>query len=271
MTQLAFDRFGAGPPLLVLHALGLSRRAWDPVVLSLAEHFEVIAVDLPGCGESPPLPAGVEPTPAVLAETIGELLDDLGISEPHVVGNSLGGWVALELAGIRSVASLTLLSPAGLWRHHTPIYVRVSLRTSHWLARRAGRLLCRLVRYRVGRVLVLGQTHGRPMRMTAERARRTIRELGPCPGFDATLAATTHRRYLAGAAHNTPITVAFGSRDLLLLRRQSRHFDQLPAHTQVRELTGCGHIPMTDDPDALVALITETTSVEVPVNSGRQR
>jgi pimeloyl-ACP methyl ester carboxylesterase len=258
MTKLAFDRRGSGPPLVVLHGLGMSRRAWDPVVPALAERFDVIAVDIPGFGDSAPLPADVEPTPAALAATIDDLLDDLGICHPHVVGNSLGGWVALELAGVRPVASLTLLSPAGFWRAHTPIYARVSLRMSRWLTRHAGGLLCRLVRYRAARVLILGQTHGRPTRLTAEQAQRTIQELGQSPGFDATLSATTHRRYLAGSGLEAPITVAFGSRDRILLRRQSRHLDQLPAETQVRELPGCGHIPMSDDPEAVVTLINAT-------------
>jgi pimeloyl-ACP methyl ester carboxylesterase len=153
------------------------------------------------------------------------------------------------------VASLTLISPAGLWRDRTPIYARVSLQASRWLARRAGRLLCSLVRYRVARLLILGQTHGRPMRMTVERARTTIRALGLCPGFDATLRATTPRRYRSTSGLDAPVTIAFGSRDLVLLKRQSRHLDQLPPTTQVRELPGCGHVPMSDDPDAVVALI----------------
>ena len=53
-------------------------------------------------------------------------------------------------------------SPAGLWRRNTPLYDRISLRASRWLAQHAAGTLSRLVRYRLGRVLVLGQTHGRP-------------------------------------------------------------------------------------------------------------
>jgi pimeloyl-ACP methyl ester carboxylesterase len=128
MARLAFGRSGAGAPLVLLHALGLSRHTWDPVVPALAEHFDVIAVDLPGFGGSEPLPDGVEPSPAALAEAVAELLDELGVAAPHLAGNSLGGWVALELAGIRPVASLTLVAPAGLWRGNTPRYCRVSLR-----------------------------------------------------------------------------------------------------------------------------------------------
>lgn len=104
MTTLAHTRTGAGAPLVLLHGIGSSRRAWDPVIPALAERFDVIAVDLPGFGDSEPLPPGVEPRPTALAAAVAGLLDDLGITTPHVAGNSLGGWVALELAGIRPVA-----------------------------------------------------------------------------------------------------------------------------------------------------------------------
>src|SRR5262245_27763389 len=115
-TQLAFTRCGAGEPLVLLHALGLSRRAWDDVIPELSCQFDVLALDLPGFGDSPPLADEIEPTPAALAAAVAGLVDELGLAAPHVVGNSLGGWIALELAAIRPVASLTLLSPAGLWR-----------------------------------------------------------------------------------------------------------------------------------------------------------
>jgi pimeloyl-ACP methyl ester carboxylesterase len=253
MTPVAFTRSGTGAPLVLLHGLGLSRRSWDPVIPMLAGHFDVIAVDLPGFGDSEPTRA--EPTPAVLAAAVAGLLDRLGVAAPHVAGNSLGGWVALELAASRPVASLTALSPAGLWRGSTPWYGRVSLWASRWLTRHAAGPLSRLVNYRLGRALVLGQTHGRPRQLTAGYARAAIQSLGSCPGFDAALRAAARRRYLASAPISAPVTVAFGSRDLLLLPHQSRHLDQLPPGTQVETLPGCGHVPMADDPGAVAALI----------------
>src|SRR4051812_50211562 len=120
MPQLAFSRAGAGPPLVLIHALGSSRAVWDPVVDQLAEQFDVIAFDLPGFGGSPPLPPEDEPHPARLAAVVGDLLDELAIDRPHVAGNSLGGWVALELARLRPVSSPTPLAPAGLWRRAGP-------------------------------------------------------------------------------------------------------------------------------------------------------
>jgi pimeloyl-ACP methyl ester carboxylesterase len=259
MATLAFERSGTGPTLVLLHGIGCSRRVWDPVAPLLAEHFDVLMVDLPGFGESKPLPAEVEPHPAALAAVVGGFLDDLGIVAPHVVGNSLGGWVALELAHLRPAASLTLLSPAGLWSGDTPRYNRVSLRASRWLTRHFTRLLSRMVRLRLGRALVLGQTHGRPSGMSADRARMMVREMGNCPGFDATMAATVHRHYAAGAPFETPVTLAFGSRDLLL-RRRSRRLEQLPPGVHLETLPGCGHVPMSDDPGAVTEVITAATA-----------
>jgi pimeloyl-ACP methyl ester carboxylesterase len=259
MSAIAFTRCGSGAPLVLLHGIGSARQAWDPVIPALAEHFDVIAVDLPGFGESEPLPAHIEPLPAVLAATVAGFLDDLGITAPHVAGNSLGGWVALELAGVQPVASLALLSPAGLWRRKTPLYDLVSLRATRWLAKHATGALCRLMTYRLGRILVLGQTHRQPSRITPDYARMAIRAMATCPGFDATLEGTRLRCYLAGPPIDAPVTVAFGSRDFILLNRQSRHLDQLPPGTRVGTLPGCGHIPMADNPDAVTAHITAST------------
>ena len=172
MPPLSATRSGTGAPLVLLHGLGSSRQAWDPVRPALAARFDVIAVDLPGFGDSAPLYGQAGVPPAALADSVARLLDELGVSAPHLAGNSLGGWVALELAARRPVASVTLLSPAGLWRKNTPRYDRISLRASRWLAQHATGTLSRLVTYRLGRALVLGQTHRpRPMRPVTIRLR----------------------------------------------------------------------------------------------------
>jgi pimeloyl-ACP methyl ester carboxylesterase len=257
MSTLTFTRSGHGAPLLLLHGLGLSRQSWDPVMATLADQFDVLAVDLPGFGSSPPLPPGVEPHPAALASSVAELLDELDFANPSVVGNSLGGWVALELARLRSVASLTLLSPAGLWAGGTPTYCLISLRASRWLARHATGPLSRILRFRLGRLLVFGQTHGRPFRIKPAYARAVLRGMAASPGFDATLQATADRHYF-GPSSDVPVTIAFGTRDWLLRKRQSRHLEALPANTRVASLPGCGHIPMADDPSAVAALISDS-------------
>jgi pimeloyl-ACP methyl ester carboxylesterase len=253
MTALAYTRTGSGAPLVLLHALGLSRASWAPVVPALAAHFDVVAVDLPGFGDSPPL--AEEPSPRALAAAVAGFLDELGLAVPHVAGNSLGGWVTLELAALRPLASVTLLSPAGMWPGDTPLYCRLSLRATRWLAVHAGGLLSRAVETRLGRIAVLGQTHGRPARMSPAQVRTALRAMATAPGFDAAFAATLHRHYAAGAPFTAPVTVGWGDRDRLLLRRRWRRVDELPPDRRVASLPGCGHVPMADDPAAVAALL----------------
>lgn len=259
MTTLAYTRTGTGDPLVLLHGIGSSRKSWEPVVPALADRFDVIAVDLPGFGDSAPLPPQVEPEPAALARSVAGLLDELHVGSPHIAGNSLGGWVALELAGIRPAASVALLSPAGLWPGRTPLYSRTSLRAIRWMCRHAAGLLHRLVNGRLGRVVVLGQVVGAPSRVPPDRARAMIDDMGRAPGFDATLRATDRRQYRSGTPIDAPVSVAFGSRDRILLAHRSRRLDQLPADTHVGALPRCGHVPMNDDPDAVLALIASST------------
>jgi pimeloyl-ACP methyl ester carboxylesterase len=256
MAQLAHSRWGSGEPLVLLHALGLSRKSWAPVIPALAERFDVVAVDLPGFGESEPLPPDVEPTPVALARCVAELIDQLGLGGPHVAGNSLGGWVALELAHLRPLASLALVSPAGLWRGRTPLYCRVSLRATRWLALRAPAVLMPMMGSPAGRTVVLAQSHGRPWAMTPEQARTLLRDMGTSPGFDAVLWATFPRRYVASQPLGMPVSIAFGSRDRVLLRRQSRHLDELPPGTRPQTIPGGGHVPFADNPEAVAAFVT---------------
>ena len=118
---LAYERRGSGPPLVLLHGIGHRRQAWDAVLGRLTPHRDVIAVDLPGHGESPPLTPGGRPVLDAMLTEVTRLLDELGLDRPHVAGNSLGGRLALE-AGVRGrAATVTALSPAGFWRNRGEI------------------------------------------------------------------------------------------------------------------------------------------------------
>src|SRR5262249_59884291 len=84
--------------------------------------------------------------------------------------------------------------------------------------------------------------------------------MGTCAGLEAAMAAADRRRSLAAGPIGAQVTVAFGSRDILLLRRQARHLGQLPPGTKAETLPGCGHVPMADDPAAVAALISRTAA-----------
>jgi pimeloyl-ACP methyl ester carboxylesterase len=94
--ELAYDRVGAGPPLVLLHAFPFDRRMWRDTAAALAGEREVISVDLRGFGESPP--AAGPFTIADLADDVAGLLDALGLARAAVAGLSMGGYVALAFA-----------------------------------------------------------------------------------------------------------------------------------------------------------------------------
>src|SRR3954452_3173717 len=93
--SLAYVRRGGGPPLVLIHGVGSQWQMWEPVLDRLARERDTIALDLPGFGDSAPLPAA--PSLEALARAVSEFLAGLGIEPPHAAGNSLGGGVALEM------------------------------------------------------------------------------------------------------------------------------------------------------------------------------
>jgi pimeloyl-ACP methyl ester carboxylesterase len=259
-TVLAHTRRGRGEPVVLLHGIGSHRGAWDPVIPMLAEHHEVLALDLPGFGASAPLPPGEEPSPQRLAEAVAATLDQLGITRAHFVGNSLGGWIALELAQRRPVASLTLLSPAGLWRRHAPAYARASLLATWRACRHGGGVIGALSRWGWARRLIFWQVFGHPERLTPDAARGHVAAMANGAGFRSTLAATQRLRFVRDGEIDAPVTLAFGTRDRILLRRQARFTDELPAHTVRVAIRSGGHVPMSDAPAEVATIILASTS-----------
>src|SRR3954470_10497323 len=104
-----------------MHGIGHRWQAWKPVIDLLAAERDVIAVDLPGFGASPPLPPGMPYDLGSVVTVLGEFLDRLGLDRPHMAGNSLGGLFALEAADRGLARSVTALSPAGFF---SPVELR---------------------------------------------------------------------------------------------------------------------------------------------------
>ncbi|HET6448093.1 MAG TPA: alpha/beta hydrolase [Conexibacter sp.] len=249
--RLAYERTGSGPPLVLIHGIGSRRGVWKPVVPLLAAERDVVSVDLPGFGDSPVL--GEQPTVVTFARTVREWWTELGIERPHVVGNSLGGGIALELARMDAVASATALSPIGFWSPGEALWSRTMLHVSHFAAQRLG--LERVVRSAVGRQLSIGLMYGHPMRCDGAEAARDVANLAAAPGWEATLPHTRAYAFAHGEQLHVPVTIGWGTRDRLLIPRQAgRARAALPQGRHV-PLPGCGHIPMSDDPDGVAALI----------------
>jgi pimeloyl-ACP methyl ester carboxylesterase len=236
--QLHHVRRGRGEPLLLVHPLGGELVVWEPVMDRLARERDTIAVDLPGFGASPASPA--DPTPQALALALAGFLDGLGISRAHLAGNSLGAWVALELAKAGRALSVAALCPAGLWAR--PLAPRGGPDV-----RRLGRAALPMVRPLVhsarGRRLLLRGSMAHPERVPAEAALRLVRAYVTAPAFDAANVAMRAGTFSGADQITAPVTIAWGERDRTVTRRPAPDPDW-----RTVLLRDCGHVPTWDDP-----------------------
>ena len=268
MSAPAHSRTGSGPPLLLLHGIGDSWRTWTPVLDRLAARHEVLAVDLPGFGESPPLPEGTTPSPDALAAAVADLLDRHGWDTAHVVGSSLGGWVGLELAALGRTRSVVALSPAGFWsdrdRTRASSMLRLMRRVATALVPPATGTMSarveRLLRTAAGRVLTLSTVVAKPWRYPADAAGIGLRMLASAPAWEATLVAMVGRRYQPPPGGlPVPVTVAWGGKDRLLSAAQRARAREMLPEARVGVLPGCGHLPQWDDPDLVTRVVLMAT------------
>ena len=106
-------RGGSGSPLVCLHGFSDTWRTWELVLPELERHHDVLAPTLPGHAGGTPLSG--ELSDGLLADAVEHAMDDAGFHTAHIVGNSLGGYVALELAARGRAESIVALAPAGGW------------------------------------------------------------------------------------------------------------------------------------------------------------
>ncbi|WP_399882444.1 alpha/beta fold hydrolase [Streptomyces sp. BBFR51] len=251
---LAYTRVGTGEPLLLLHGIGHHRQAWDPVIDILATEREVIAVDLPGFGESSALPHGLPHDLPTTNAVLGAFCAALGLDRPHVAGNSLGGLLALELGRENLVRSVTTLSPAGFWTQAERRYAFGVLTGMRRTARTLPLpLVERLSRTAVGRTALTSTIYARPGRRSPEAVVAETLALAHAEGFAQTLRAGRSVLFTEDVP-GIPVTVAWGNRDRLLLPRQGIRAKHTIPRARLVRLPGCGHVPMNDDP-ALVARV----------------
>lgn len=268
MTAIAgpWHRGGSGTPLVLLHGFTGSWRVWERLLPDLEDEHDVFAPSLLGHAGGRPPTAGEAISIGAVADDAERLLDEQGIDVAHLAGNSMGGWVALELGRRGRALSVVALSPAGGWNGRPELERVVRLiRSSAAMAHRTTGLSDRVLNQAWARRLALRAVAERGDRVLAEDAIALLHDARACLVVDGFLdwVATDQPLPPRDTDADHPITIGWADRDRMLpFDRYGRPLLENVGPAELVRLPGCGHVPMLDDP-ALVAHTILTTTRRV--------
>lgn len=262
MTERAPIHVGSGEPMLLLHPFMMSQNVWKKVAPQIADmgRYEVFAPTMPGHNGGPKGPFFLDS--GSLADDVERQLDALGWDSTHIVGNSLGGWVAFELERRGRARTLTGIAPAGGWRHFTPakfeIVAKFMAGMPLWLLTLG--LGERVLRLPFSRRLAYLPVSASADSLSDEDLVDIIDDVSHCPAYYQLLVkALVLPGLLELAETRTPTHLVICEKDRVLpTPRFTRLFtDHLPSETKVTTLDGVGHIPMFEAPDRIADLIVD--------------
>ncbi len=265
---LSVSRAGSGEPLLLLHGMGSSRRDFTAVLPLLTARFDVIDADLPGVGGSPAL--DVRPTVAAITDAVERTLDAQGVDRVHVLGNSLGGRVALELARRGRARSVVAIGPSGLNLPPERILQGSGMALARVVMRIGAPLVAPLSRSALGRAALLAPLKVRPWDTSVDEA------IGAREGFADS--RDYWRTLLWGLLLDVPlgldridcpVTLAQGVADWIASGQTIRYLPLVPGSRFV-PLLWAGHAPQSDRPRTIVRLVEETARRAGAVLAGEQ-
>ncbi len=242
--------------VLLLHGMGCGPWVWREVELALPSHLTALAVVIAGHRGGSRLRRMTGRTASEqMVDDLERQLDELGIDRIHVVGNSLGGWLALRLAERGRALSVLCLAPAGGWRPGSLGERLVVSRfvLGHRIARRLARSPAMLNKAGVRRA-VLAPVVKDPRTVSIGDAITFVRDLADCQALRAAIGNVDARQLGAILRVGAPTTIAWSEHDRVLSGPWAREgFRHLPVD-QVG-LPDVGHLPMLDDPGAVADLI----------------
>ena len=259
--KLAIESFGTGEPLVLIHGMGSAATAWKPIISDLKNKFKVVTVDLPGHGRTAFSP--IQPMdPTSLAQLVMKNLNSLGIDKFHLVGNSLGGWISLEIAASNPeiVKSITALAPAGLWL--TPFTSRypgeVALR---FMASGVEKLAPSALNYTWAKKMGFETVSPRWRELSYELCLDATTAMANSTGYFPAWDALLGKRFDKQITTSVPITIIFGDSDHTLPQKTCQERSLAPTHAKWVVLPQTGHVPMWDSPNEVTSEIMATTGV----------
>jgi pimeloyl-ACP methyl ester carboxylesterase len=263
MTSREPIHLGSGEPVLLLHPFLMSQAVWEVVARQLADagHYEVFAPTMAGHNGGPSAGTWFLSS-SVLADHVERQMDELGWDTAHIVGNSLGGWVAFELERRGRARSVTGIAPAGGWTRWSPVKFEViakfvmgiPLLVLAWL------FGPRVLHLPFSRRLATYAISASPDGVSERELSVIIDDVAHCPAYFQLLVKAFLLHGLRELAENAvPAHLVICEKDRIIpAPRFTRHFtEHLPADHQLTVLDGVGHVPMFEAPGRITEVITD--------------
>jgi pimeloyl-ACP methyl ester carboxylesterase len=255
-------------PLLLIHGFTDTGRTWTPVIPFLEPHHELLVPTLTGHSGGPPLPQDMSDPLATMADGLETVLDEAGHDKAHVAGNSLGGWLAFELAHRGRALSVVAISPGMGWdTEQAPARTRRQFEIAHRLGRFGAKHAEFLARRPGLRKLVFRDLVAHPERLRPSTAYDLIAGNAECTMFDAYFAHMDAGDYRGKWQDDlgVPTRIAWGRRDRTLpYKSSSGWYRQALPDAEWVELPDCGHLAQHDDPGLVARTILEVTTARAP-------
>jgi pimeloyl-ACP methyl ester carboxylesterase len=266
--HLHHTRHGSGKPLLLVHGIGGTHNSWSTILDELAAHREVITIDLPGHGQTPPLPG--PNTFYALTDAVADWLREQDLEGIDCVGSSMGARMVLELARRGTVGAVVALDPGGFWQRWQIQFFYYSVAGSVRLLRAVEQVLSTLTANTVGRTLLLAQFSARPWRVPASVALSELRSFVHTPIFDELLRDLAYGKKQEGAPRGSirhPLVIGWGRQDRVCFPSQARRAAAAFPDAALYWFDHCGHFPHWDQPAETVQLILSVTSRETTASA----
>ena len=256
-------RGGSGPPLVCLHGFTDTWRTWELVLPQLEHHHDVLALTLPGHAGGPPLAGELSAT--LIPDAIERAMDDAGFETAHIAGNSLGGFVALQLAARGRAESVVAFAPAGGWakgdesfKETLRLQAAMQARTKAAAPHAEAIVATAAGRRSATRLLTTSFEH-----IPAALIAHQLLGVARCDGAMAMIEYAIRAGYdLDAASIACPVRIAWGTDDKLLPwpSAAARFRDDWLPHADWVELDGVGHCPQLDVPLETAQLIVGFTT-----------
>ena len=256
-TRLSWDCAGSGEPLLLLHGIGTTRDDFWALRPALEAKYHVLAVNLPGHGDSPAL--SERPSIHAVTDAIEADLDILDMGRVHVLGNSIGARIALELARRDRALSVVSIAPSGLNLLPERIYQGAIMSAFRLLMCRLHPAIGPLACFTAGRAALLTGLRSQPWLASKVEALALREGFGECEDFWRLLFWGILADVPAGLDDvRCPVILAQGTADVVATGQTPRYLLAVPGAT-FQPLLGAGHAPQSDAPGSILRLVRQAT------------